>query len=393
MGSEKLLTVMCNQFGITIIFLSSILSCMHTGAYNIVVNQPAMITNHRGDSGHGPIRFYNRDEPFYEFTNFYPAPIDLDGETWPTTEHYFQAQKFIGTSYPKVIRNFERPRQAFEFSRNPTVSRWRRSDWEDIKISIMRKALLAKFTQHKNLRQMLLRTGDRRLIEHSPRDKFWGNGGDDSGENRLGWLLMEVRQFLIDFQTSLYKQEETVVVAQPNITPDSHHECVQRSESTEKDGRSRRSSSSSSSMEYTNEEAGHGQDQSHQVPENQDPQKNDLIRSPLHPMATEGQQQGEGTPASSGTAPPPTQNPMDPPTVDDLIDLREPEHTPEDKGNPLMEDHDSSKLAPPIEPMSISNQPECTIQAPDTSTDVAGKASSTSSSNEGDLSEERMDTA
>lgn len=361
-----------------------------------MVNQPAMITNHCGDPGHGPIRFYNRDEPYYGFTNFYPAPIDLDGKIWPTTEHYFQAQKFIGTSYLEMIRNFDRPRQAFDLSRNPTVSRWRRSDWEDIKINIMRKALLAKFTQHKNLRQMLLSTGDRYLIEHSPHDKFWGNGGDDTGENHLGLLLMEVRQVLINLQTSLYMQEETVVLTQPKITPDSHRERVQRSESTEKDGQSRRSSSSSSSMEYTNAEVGHSQGQSHQVPENEDPQKNNLIRPPLHPMATEGQQlatEGEGspqtTPASSGTAPPPTQKPKDPTIVDDLIDLTEPEHAKEDQGNPLMEYHDSSKLPQPIVPMSVSNQPECTAQASDTSTD-AGKVSS--SSNEGDQSEEQMDT-
>ena len=38
-----------------------------------------------------PIYFYHLNEPFGEFSNFYSSPIKLDGYTWPTTEHYFQA--------------------------------------------------------------------------------------------------------------------------------------------------------------------------------------------------------------------------------------------------------------------------------------------------------------
>ena len=57
----------------------------------------------------------------------------------------------------------------------------------------MRKALLAKFSQHYGLRQNLLETGTRKLIEHSPYDSFWGNGGNDQGQNHLGELLMEIR--------------------------------------------------------------------------------------------------------------------------------------------------------------------------------------------------------
>ena len=160
----------------------------------------------------GPIRFYNRGEPYYEFTNFFSAPIFLDGKVWPTTEHYFQAQKFIGTPFAEVIRNFEAPRQAFDLSRNPAVSRWRRKDWDEVKMDIMRKALLAKFTQYYSLRQSLLGTKDKMLIEHSPHDKFWGNGGDDSGENHLGMLLMELRFEL----QNIYKASGAVITEQPS---------------------------------------------------------------------------------------------------------------------------------------------------------------------------------
>ena len=172
----------------------------------------------------GPIEFYNRDDPYYEFTNFYSAPIEVDKKTWPTTEHYFQAQKFVGTPYEEQIRHFSRPRQAFDFTRDPKVSRWRRNDWESIKEHVMYKALLAKFTQHDDLRKMLLETKERDLIEHSPYDSYWGDGGDGSGKNRLGELLMRLRREL----RSGKKGEKSASVL-PHIQQEATRENLQQS--------------------------------------------------------------------------------------------------------------------------------------------------------------------
>jgi len=60
----------------------------------------------------------------------------------------------------------------------------------------MLKALRAKFAQHADLSRMLLKTGDQGLIEHTPNDRYWADGGDGSGRNRLGELLMQVRDEL-----------------------------------------------------------------------------------------------------------------------------------------------------------------------------------------------------
>lgn len=60
----------------------------------------------------------------------------------------------------------------------------------------MKDALWAKFTQHPDLQEMLLATGQSILIEHTKHDNFWGNSGDDTGENMLGRLLMDVRREL-----------------------------------------------------------------------------------------------------------------------------------------------------------------------------------------------------
>ena len=369
-----------------------------------MVNQPppTMVTNHYGNIGHGQILFYNRDEPYYEFTNFYAAPIDLDGKTWPTTEHYFQAQKFIGTSYPEVIRNFDRPRQAFDLSRNPTVSRWRRSDWEEIKKDIMKKALLAKFTQHKRLRQMLLSTGDNMLIEHTPYDKFWGDGGDGSGQNQLGMLLMEIRHDLKTLQASL--RQENDHAARSHINADSHHERVQtvRSDSTEKDGSNGLSSTLSCSMEYTNA----GDDKSNQSNQGHPNQNSDLTRRPLHagspshqqPAATGGEASSQvNTTTDTGTAPSQsTSKPPSDPPVGDLIDL-DSEPPKEDDVTAMMTGGVPQFPAVSIQPTSSTPSQcnatthiasECTTPAaPDTSTGAAEKELSQSNKEE-----EQMDT-
>ncbi len=60
----------------------------------------------------------------------------------------------------------------------------------------MRQALRAKFTQHDDLRILLLGTGEAVLVEHTEKDHYWGDGGDGSGKNRLGQLLMEIRSEL-----------------------------------------------------------------------------------------------------------------------------------------------------------------------------------------------------
>ena len=145
-----------------------------------------------------PVKFYNSTDPYYEFTNFYRMPIELDGHRWPTTEHYFQAQKFIGTPYYDYIRSLPSPKEAFLVPRNLQASKWVRADWMSVKDDIMLKALRAKFTQNDHLKDLLLGTKQRELVEQTSNDTYWGDGGDGSGQNKLGKLLMRVRTELKD---------------------------------------------------------------------------------------------------------------------------------------------------------------------------------------------------
>jgi N-glycosidase YbiA len=137
------------------------------------------------------IRFYRLSEAYGEFSNFSAYPIRLHGKTWPTTEHYFQAQKFAGTENEHEIRKAKSPMVAARMGRNRKLPI--RRDWESIKEAVMREALRAKFTQYPELRSLLLATGDAKLVEHTENDHYWGDGGDGTGKNRLGYLLMELR--------------------------------------------------------------------------------------------------------------------------------------------------------------------------------------------------------
>ena len=71
-----------------------------------------------------------------------------------------------------------------------------RTDWNQVKDAVMRKAVIQKFRTHANIREILLATEDEVLVEDSPIDYYWGCGKDGSGQNKLGQILMEVRAFL-----------------------------------------------------------------------------------------------------------------------------------------------------------------------------------------------------
>jgi ribA/ribD-fused uncharacterized protein len=141
------------------------------------------------------IRFYSITDDYGEFSNFAEYPIRIDGETWPTTEHYFQAQKFDDAAYRQRIRRASSPMEAARMGRDRKMKL--RRDWESAKVSVMHNALLAKFRQHENLRVLLLSTGDAKLVEHTDNDDYWGDGGDGHGRNMLGQLLMRVREALV----------------------------------------------------------------------------------------------------------------------------------------------------------------------------------------------------
>lgn len=155
------------------------------------------------------INFYRVKAPYGEFSNFYRRPIIIDGVVWPSSEHYYQAKKAIDEITREDIRLLRTPREAADKGRIIDC----RPDWKDplpadhefygvapsvrsVRDAAMWPALIAKFTQHDDLKDILVSTERACLVEHTANDNYWGDGGDGTGANKLGFMLMDVRKLI-----------------------------------------------------------------------------------------------------------------------------------------------------------------------------------------------------
>jgi len=129
----------------------------------------------------------------YRFlSNFYPAPVNFEGETYPTSENAYQAAKSLDYDERRAFRGNVSAALSKKMGRELEL----RPDWEEVKRDIMKKIVFNKFKYHPSLKEKLLATGDAELIEGNYwGDTYWGvcNG---VGENHLGKILMEVREIL-----------------------------------------------------------------------------------------------------------------------------------------------------------------------------------------------------
>lgn len=140
------------------------------------------------------ILFYHEEDGDFEFTNYYERDIVVDGQVWKSVEHYYQAEKTLDPAYKQLIHDAAIPDDAKNLGNAPECVV--RADWATWKLMAMRKALFAKFTQHEDLRKMLLDTGDCQLHENSWRDSYWGVGPTRDGLSMLGKMLTALREEL-----------------------------------------------------------------------------------------------------------------------------------------------------------------------------------------------------
>jgi len=139
----------------------------------------------------------------YRFlSNFYRSPIEYEGIRYPTIEHFYQAQKSLSVEVRRQVAEQPTPGGVKRYGRTIYL----RPGWESIKESIMLLGLRLKFTDTP-LARLLLNTGETALIEGNDwGDTYWGVYRGE-GLNRLGELLMQVRQELWDAEKT---QQETV---------------------------------------------------------------------------------------------------------------------------------------------------------------------------------------
>lgn len=129
-----------------------------------------------------------RDEYFF-LSNFYPCPVTYEDLTYCNAEAAFQAAKCVHEADRKQFAELS-PTQARSLGRRIQL----RKDWEQVKVSVMREVVTAKFTQNPELQERLLATEDAYLEEGNTwGDRCWGtmNG---VGANLLGQILMELRE-------------------------------------------------------------------------------------------------------------------------------------------------------------------------------------------------------
>ena len=111
--------------------------------------------------------------------------------SWPSVEHYYQAQKFADPELQTTIRQAEKPPIAKSLGDKNKASI--RADRESVKDEVMERAVRRKFELRAELRLLLLSTGDEELQEAAPTDYYWGLGRDGNGQNKLGLILMRLR--------------------------------------------------------------------------------------------------------------------------------------------------------------------------------------------------------
>lgn len=142
------------------------------------------------------VRFYRASEkPYGAFSNLYRRPIAFEGETFATSEHAYQA----GKARKPEVREWvlSAPSPALVAMAAHGLYYWDIvPGWSRMKFDRMRGVLRAKFTQHDDLRELLLSTGNARLVESATVDnevnRLWGEVNGE-GRNMLGVLLMELR--------------------------------------------------------------------------------------------------------------------------------------------------------------------------------------------------------
>jgi ribA/ribD-fused uncharacterized protein len=142
------------------------------------------------------IRFYRVNEkPYGAFSNLFRRSIVFENRVYPTAEHAYQA----GKARKEEVREWilSAPTPALVAMAAHGLYTWDIvPEWSQRKYERMRQVLHAKFTQHEDLTELLLSTGDARLVEAGRVANVvnctWGevNG---KGKNMLGILLMELR--------------------------------------------------------------------------------------------------------------------------------------------------------------------------------------------------------
>lgn len=138
------------------------------------------------------------DGSFAFLSNYYdPCPVRFENQTYRNSEAAYQASKTTDLTVREKFLNLT-PDEAKKLGKQIEI----RADWDKVKAFVMQKVVHAKFSQHSDLAELLLRTGDEELVEGNYwHDNYFGDCRCQTcrfiwGENVLGEILMEEREAL-----------------------------------------------------------------------------------------------------------------------------------------------------------------------------------------------------
>lgn len=157
------------------------------------------------------IFFWSEKNTYGFMSNFYPCTFKENSYTYNCSEQYFMKKKqelFDPTNeqLANAIMNTSDPKEIKKYGR--AVKNYNETIWNTHRFNAMLNANKLKFSSNPNLREQLLETGNKILVEASPYDNIWGIGLDKKdaltlepdkwpGQNLLGKVLMEVRDEFI----------------------------------------------------------------------------------------------------------------------------------------------------------------------------------------------------
>lgn len=159
------------------------------------------LPNWSPENVNNPIYFYSGSKDFSSFSNFHKANFDIDGKTFNCVEQYFQWKKmdmFNRNEVADRVYNATNPASMKALARRATGAKLSQSEleqWDKVSLSVMEKAVNAKFKQNPDLMKDLKATGDRALVEklNFRGDTKWGVNSKNMGRNLLGVTLMKFR--------------------------------------------------------------------------------------------------------------------------------------------------------------------------------------------------------
>ncbi|MBD3670229.1 MAG: NADAR family protein [Gammaproteobacteria bacterium] len=138
--------------------------------------------------------FVSRQDATNPLSTYSKHKFELDDAEWPSAEHYYQAMKFEDDAIREQIRQAPNPKEAAKLAKKH--KRQMRKDWKAIKTTVMKRGMYIKCRTHEEVADALMQTGDKRIVENTQFDYYWGCGRDGRGENMYGKILMDIREKL-----------------------------------------------------------------------------------------------------------------------------------------------------------------------------------------------------